>query len=308
MKSKRVVAEAPASSANLGCGFDTFAIALAGPKDRLTLAKAGSRVSLEVEGPKDMREQPATNVVSAVAMVMLSEHGIRSGVTMKLAKGVPVGIGLGSSAASSVATAVGIDRLFDLGLSQKELLGYAGVGERSASGTAHYDNVSASLMGGFVIVGWDHGCVRMEPPKSMALCLVTPRVKLPKEKTKYARSLLPKEVGLEQAVAVARAAGTLIHGFAAGNLDEIGDAMGVSLVDERRAVMVPAFQRVREAAISHGASGACISGAGPTVLAVCEKRVSGRVLRAMVREFRSRGVRSSGFVSRPGNGCRVVES
>jgi len=307
LKGKRVVVEAPASSANLGCGFDTFAIALAGPKDRLTLEKAGPHISLEVEGPKDLREEPATNVVSAVAMVMLSERRITSGVGMRLVKGVPVGIGLGSSAASSVATAAGIDRLFGLGLSQKELLGYAGVGERSASGTAHYDNVSASLMGGFVIVGGDHGCVRMEAPRSMALCLVTPQVKLPKEKTKFARSLLPEEVGLERAVAVARAAGTLVHGFAVGSIEEIGDAMGVSLVDDRRAAMVPAFQQVREAAVSHGAAGVCISGAGPTLLAVCERRVSGRVLRAMVKEFRGRGVKSSGFVSRPGSGCSVVE-
>jgi homoserine kinase len=307
LKNRRVVVDAPASSANLGCGFDTFAIALAGPRDRLTLQRANSHVSLEVKGPKELMDEPETNVVSAVAVVMMAEHRLKGGLSMRLAKGVPVGIGLGSSAASSVASAAGIDRLFGLGLSRKEILGYAGVGERSASGTAHYDNVAASLAGGFVVVGWDHGCVRMEPPRSMALCLVTPRVKLPKEKTRFARSLLPKEVRLERAVAVTRAAGMLVHGFAVGSLDEIGDAMAVSLVDDRRAVMVPGFKRVRQAAISHGASGVCISGAGPTLLAVCERRLSGGVLRAMVKEFRNCGVKSSGFACRPGNGCRIVE-
>lgn len=307
MKGKRVVVEAPASSANLGCGFDTFAIALAGPKDRLVLEKAESQIKLEVRGPRELREEVWTNAVSAVTSVMMAEYRLRGGVSMRLVKGVPVGVGLGSSAASSVAAAVGINRLFGLGLSGREILGYAGVGEKAASGTAHYDNVAASLAGGFVVVGWDHSYVRMEPPKSMALCLVTPRLKLPKQKTKFARSLLSKNVRLERAVAVARAASMMVHGFAVGSIDEIGDAMSVSLVDDRRAVMVPGFERVRTAAISQGAAGVSISGAGPTLLAVCERRLSGTVLRAIIKEFRRRGVKSSGFVSRPGNGCRIIE-
>lgn len=307
MSRRRVAVDAPASSANLGCGFDTFAIALAGPRDRLTLEKSDSRVSLEVSGPGELRQQPETNLVSAVAMVMMAEHRLKGGVSMRLVKGVPAGIGLGSSAASSVATAAGMDRLFGLGLSGREILGYAGVGEKSASGTAHYDNVAASLAGGFVVVGWDHSYVRMEPPKSMALCLVTPRVELPREKTKFARSLLPRSVSLERAVAVTRAASMLVHGFAVGSLDEIGDAMSVSLVDDRRAVMVPGFESVRRAAISKGASGVCISGAGPTLLAVCKRSLAGGVLRSMVGEFRRRGVRSSGFATRTGRGCRIVE-
>jgi homoserine kinase len=307
MTSKRILVEAPASSANLGCGFDIFALALARPKDRLTLEKTRSGISLKVKGTKELTERPEANVVSAVASVMMAEHRLRGGVSMNLVKGVPVGQGLGSSAASSVAAAAGVDRLFRLGLTENELIGYAGVGEKAASGTAHYDNVAASLAGGFVVVRWDHSFVRMEPPNSMALCLVTPRVKLPKEKTKFARSLLPKEVRLERVVAVTRAASMMVHGFSAGSLDEIGDALEVSIVDDRRAAMVPGFARVRLAAISQGASGVCISGAGPTLLAVCERRLSGKVLRAMVRGFRARGVRSSGFVTRAGKGSRIVE-
>ena len=307
MRTRQVVVEAPASSANLGCGFDIFALAHAGPKDRLSLQKASSKISLEIAGPKEMREEPWTNVVSAVAAVMLAEHRLAGGVSMKLVKGVPVGIGLGSSAASSVAAAVGIDRLFKLGLSGREILGYAGVGEKSASGTAHYDNVAASFAGGFVVVGWDHSFVRMSPPKSMGLCLVTPRLKLPKQKTKFARSLLPKDVPMERAVAVTRASSMMVHGFMSRSLDEIGDAMSASFVDDRRSVMIPGFERVRRAAIAKGAAGVCISGAGPTMLAVCERRLSGDVLKAMIKEFRARGVKSSGYVGRVGEGCRVVE-
>ncbi len=307
MKSRRVVVEAPASSANLGCGFDVFALALAAPRDRLTLERTESGISLQVKGTKELQKHPEANVVAAVASVMMGEHRLKGGVSMRLVKGVPVGQGLGSSAASSVAAAAGMNRLFRMGLSDKELISYAGVGEKAASGTAHYDNVAASLAGGFVVVRWDQSFVRMEPPKSMALCFVTPKVKLPKEKTKYARSLLPTEVHLERAVAVARAASMMVHGFARGNLAEIGDAMAVSLVDDRRALMVPGFERVRRSALSEGAVGACISGAGPTVLALCERPLSRDVLRTMIKEFRTRGVRSTGFVTRAGDGCRIIE-
>jgi homoserine kinase len=302
-----VTVEAPASSANLGCGFDVFALALAEPKDRLTLQRAQSRVSLTVSGSAQLAKEPKGNVAGAVATAIMAEHGVKCGVSMTLFKGVPVGAGLGSSAASSVAAAVGTNRLFRLGLREKEIIRFAGLGERLASGTAHYDNVAASLAGGFVIVRQGLDFAKLGPPKGMALCLVTPKVRLPKEKTKFARSLLPKEVTMERAVAVIRAAGTMVHGFAAGNLEEIGQAMEESLVDDRRAVMIPGLDDVRRAAVSHGAAGVCISGAGPTLLAVCPKLSGGRVLEEMEKAFRLAGIRSSGFTTVAGRGCRVIE-
>jgi len=304
---RRVVVEAPASSANLGCGFDVFALALGRPMDKLTLAKSESGLRLSVGGDRLLSEKPETNVVIPVARAMLTEYSRREGVTMSLTKGVPVGKGLGSSGASSVAAAVGIDRLFGLNLSDKEIVGFAGIGEKAASGAAHYDNVAASLAGGFVIVRENHDFVRMEPPKSMAACLVTPELKLPKDKTKFARSILPRRVPIEWATAVAGAAGMMAHGFAVGSLDEIGEAMTESLVDRERSSIIPGFEHVRRAAASHDAAGVSISGAGPTLLALCESRASRAVLRSMIRAFASEGVKSEGFVTRVGSGCRVLE-
>ncbi|MDV3243579.1 MAG: homoserine kinase [Nitrososphaerales archaeon] len=303
----RILVAAPASSANLGCGFDVFAVALRKPKDRLTLQRAQSGVSITVKGPERLPEKPKENVAGAVASAMMADYDVRGGISMTLEKGVPVGSGLGSSAASSVAAAVGTNALFRLGISKRDLIKYAGIGERVASGTAHYDNVAASLAGGFVVVGRDNDYVRMEPPASLALCLVTPVVDLPKEKTRFARSLLPAEVPLQKMVDVTRAASLMVHGFAVGSIEEIGAAMTVSLVDERRAPMIPGLEEVRRAAMSEGAAGLCISGAGPAVLAVCLRRSSDRVLGGMVRAFRLVGVESSGFVTGVGRGCVVIE-
>ncbi len=299
--------EAPASSANLGAGFDVFAVALKQPKDRLSLERAESGVTIAVTGLRGLHLLPKENVAGVVASAVMADHGVKGGVSMTLRKGVPVGVGLGSSAASSVAAVVGMDALFGLRLSSSDKIRYAGLGERAASGTAHYDNVAASLVGGFVVVGRDNDYVRMEPPASLALCLVTPVVELPKEKTRFARSLLPAEVPLQKMVDVTRAASQMVHGFAVGSVEEIGAAMTVSLVDERRASMIPGLEEVRKAAMSAGAAGLCISGAGPAVLAVCLRRSSDRVLGGMVTAFRLVGVESSGFVTGVGRGCVVIE-
>jgi homoserine kinase len=303
---ERVVVEAPASSANLGAGFDVFALALEKPWDRLTLQKGTGGVEISVKGAR-LPESPKKNVVGAVANAMMEGQGVKEGVSLSLRKGVPVGAGLGSSAASSVAAAVGVDTLFGLRLSQKELIEYAGVGERLASGTAHYDNVTASLVGGFVMAVGGKGFIRMEVPRSLSLCLVTPRLKLPDEKTKYARALLPKEVPLESMVAAVKAASVMVHGFASGSAEEIGVGMSGSLVDERRAVMIPGFEGVRRAAIECGGEGVCISGAGPTVLAVAKRGRTSRVLAAMVKAFADEGVKASGFITGVGGGCRIIE-
>lgn len=307
MKGNHVVVEAPASSANLGCGFDIFAVALRNPKDTLTLRPEQSGVSVTVRGAQLLTIKPTENVAGAVASAIMADYGVRGGISLLLKKGVPIGAGLGSSAASSVAAAVGTNALFKLGLSNKELIKYSGIGESVASGAAHYDNVTASLLGGFVVVGRDHDYVRMEPPAAMGLCLVTPGIELPREKTRFARSLLPKSVSLEMMVDISRAASLMVHGFANGSVEEIGAAMTTSLVDERRAEMVPGLDEVRKAATSQGAAGLCISGAGPSLLAVSPKRSSGRVLKAMVRAFRLVGVESSGFVTGIGQGCKVLE-
>lgn len=304
---QRIVVRAPASSANLGPGFDVFAIALKEPRDRLTLEHAKGGISLTVRGAADLPESPEQNVVEAVAAAIMADHRVKGGVSMVLTKGVPVGAGLGSSAASSVAAAVGVSSLFGLKLPQAEIIRYAGVGERLASGAAHYDNVTASYAGGFVIVTEGHGYVRIPPFSSLALCLVTPSVNLPEKKTKYARSLVPRTISMEQTVEVARAASLMVHGFAKGDIEEIGEAMAASPVDEARAKMVPRLGYAKKAALAAGAAGVCISGAGPTVLAVSEKRSSERVMKEMMGAFKRGRIDSRGFITGIGGGCRVIE-
>lgn len=303
---EKVTVEAPASSANLGAGFDVFAVALEKPKDRLTVERAGKGIKIVSEGLR-IATSSRRNVVAAVARAVIEGEDVKEGVSILIRKGVPIGAGLGSSAASSVATVVGIDTLFNLGLSREKQIEYAGIGEKVASGARHLDNVTASLLGGFVIISKSKGFRTMAPPPDLTLCLATPEIKLPVEKTKYARALLPKEVPLDELVSAVASASLMVHGFAFKIVEEIGSAMTSGYVDSKRTAMIPGFAGVRKSALDEGAAGVCISGAGPTVLAIAKREPSGKVLAAMKNAFENQGVKCSGFITRPGRGCRVID-
>ncbi len=310
---QKVVVEAPASSANLGPGFDVFAVALREPKDRLEIeaASAGKgRVTLKVGGVGDIGAG-RKNAVGAVVLSMMRKYSLNSDVSIRLTKGVPVGVGLGSSGASSAAAAVAMDSLFGLRMGVAELVAHAGEGERAASGEAHFDNVAASIAGGFVIVrpGERPEPIGFGPPKALALVVVTPRVTLPSRKTEYARSLVPSTVPTSSMVSNVARASTIVAGFAKGDVRMIGEGMEDAVVEVSRAKMIPGFMKVKKAAKEAGASGVCISGAGPSMISFVDRvRVNPRlVLDAMAEAFNAVGAKAEGFVTKVGEGAKLVE-
>ena len=311
---KRVVVEASASSANLGPGFDVFALALDAPRDRIEATVTPSKtfsVDVEVEGGPGIPSDPRRNSAAAVALSMARRRRIQGRLKFKVRKGVPIGVGLGSSGASSAAAAVAMNELFGLGMKMGELVYHAGAGERAASGAAHLDNVAASIAGGFVLVPSKPGAdpLTLEPPVRLSVIVVTPRVNLPGRKTAYARSLLPRKVGLEAAVRNVANASLMVAGFASGDIKTIGEGMEDAIVEPARLKMVPGFSVVKAAAIGSGASGFCISGAGPSVLALADRTKANpkKILESMVEAFRKKGLAATGFITKPGKGARVIE-
>ena len=313
---KKVTVEAPASSANLGPGFDVFALALASPNDMVTLRAeraAKPRVKIrQVYGPT-VPLVAAKNSAGTVCLAMAKDRGVNASITMEITKGVPTGLGMGSSGASAAAAAVSMNLLFEMEMSSDDLIYYAGKGEKAVSGTAHYDNVSASVLGGFVVVcasGERPIATRLDAPEKMSLCMVTPSVKLPERKTEYARSLLPTSVGLETLVSNIANASLMVSGFARRDIGMIGRGMDGRFVEEARKTMIPGYDSVKESALEAGASGVCISGAGPSVLAVVDRSKANPpgVLNAMVTRFRQSGMNANGFVTRVGEGAREVAS
>lgn len=308
----KIMVEAPATSANLGPGFDVLALALAGPIDRLQIDRDDSQsgLTLEVVSPWPVASSPSKNAAGAVATAIAKDFGVRSKVKMKLTKGVQVGVGLGSSAASSICAVKGMCACFDLKISEPEQLLYAAKGEEVSSGTGHFDNVSASLFGGVTVVrnGRELGVSKIRPPRNIAVCIATPAVSLPRRKTEFARSLLPRRVLLEEMSNNVSLAASLALGFERGDIDLIGRGMHDDIVEPARSKMVPGYEMAREGALGAGASGVCISGAGPSLLAVYDrKRANGkRILLGMKDGFSRAGVRSTGFETDIGDGARVV--
>lgn len=311
---KTVITEAPASSANLGPGFDVFAVALAGFKDRLELSVDPGRSGVEirqVSGAKVPLEA-SKNGAGAVALALSDAFGIRGGVVIRIWKNVPIGCGVGSSAASAAAAVVAMDEAFKLKLSKDEMAYFAGKGEEATSGTAHYDNVAASIMGGFVIIRKaEDGRPRLTGfavPRRMRFCIATPKVKLPDRKTEYARSILPKKVELGKMVENIAMASTMVSGFASGDIQLIGEGMRDVVIEEARKSLIPGYDRVRSGALKAGAEGVCISGAGPSMLAIADGEARGkRILAAMLKGFEGAGVKAVGFMSAASEGARVVD-
>ncbi|MFQ5969120.1 MAG: homoserine kinase [Nitrososphaerales archaeon] len=313
-KHRRVVASAPSSTANLGPGFDVFGLALDAFHDRVELEVVQTRsIQIEVHGEygSTIPLQTEANSAGLVITKMLEDYRSGIGLKIKVQKGVPAGFGLGSSAASASAAAIAFDSLFGLGLDKSSLVKYAAVGEIATAGSMHYDNVSASFFGGFVIVRTEPlNIVRIEPPKDLTLCLAIPTMEVPKKKTEVARSVLPDKVPLKQVVSNIANACTMVAGFMLKDTDMIGKAVKDVIIEPARAHLIPSYDEVRKKSLDAGALAVTISGAGPSVIAFMKdgKQSSERICKAMEEGFRVANLACKTVHCKASNGAELLES
>ena len=261
-----VTVHAPSSTANLGPGFDVFGLALDAFYDKITLSKAKiTSIKSNDSIPLDLER----NTSGMVIQYMKEKFEISDNVEIEIEKGVPVGYGMGSSAASAAATAVAFDKLFNLKLDSSKLVECAGVGEQASAGTIHYDNVAASVLGGFVIVQNTAPLktIMIEPPKDLRLCVVIPKIDTPEKKTQMSRSVIPNNVKFTDATENLAKAVSMVAGFARKDCKLIGDSIKDVIVEPARKHMIPGFDVSKKNAIKAGALGFTISGAGPAVIA-----------------------------------------
>ena len=167
---KSVTVRAPCSTANLGPGFDVFGMALDALYDNVVLTKKGK--GIVIVSSDNIPLSPSKNTAGLVVSSMKKKFKLKDGIEIKIKKNVPAGYGMGSSAASAAACAVGMNRLYNLKLTDAELVEFAGIGEKASAGTIHYDNVAASALGGFVIVKTKPlQVVKIQPPNDLILWL-----------------------------------------------------------------------------------------------------------------------------------------
>ena len=285
---------APATSANLGSGFDVFGVALERPADVVRLEKA-DRTTIEVTGAgaQYIPEDPEKNTVGAVA------EALEAPAHIEIDKGVRPASGLGSSAASAAAAAVGLNELYDRGRSREELVPIAAEGEAVVSGTAHADNVAPSIIGGFTIARED-GVTDIDASIPLVACL--PEIVV---STRDARRVVPETASVDQLVETVANAATLTAGMARDDPRLVGRGMADSVVTPSRAALIEGYDAVCTAAMAAGATGVTISGAGPTVIAACHAEDRRTVANAMLDAFDEREVDARAYQTRVGRGAEV---
>ncbi len=305
-----VRARAYASIANLGYGFDTFAVCVNAGWDEVELRLA-KRDSIEVTGggSRGIPKAIDGNTAGRALRGLLRQHGIEQRVRIRIRKGVPAGGGLGSSAASAAAAVFAANRLFGLGLTRTELVAYAAHGEIAAAGVAHADNVAAALLGGFVIVDpSDPARVhRLLPPGRLRFAIAMPRLRMT---TEEARRVLPRRVTLADYSLGCARAGRTVAALCAGDVAAFGASLEGAFTDRARGKLIPGFAEVQISARAAGAAGVALSGAGPAIMAVVDgMRVSpARVAAAMRDAFARAGVTADAIVARVASGARVSEA
>lgn len=306
-------AAAPCSTANLGPGYDVFGLALDAFEDKVKVSRASSdgegRISIK-NSDQAIPSTPESNSAGLVAKKMMQDFGISYNTEIEVTKGVPSGYGVGSSAASAAAAAMAFNTLYDLKIDKNRLVEYAAEGEVASAGTKHYDNVSASLLGGFVIcrIASDRlQFTRLEPPKDLVLVVAVPWLEVPKKKTEVARSVLPKVVPLKDVVHNISGAATIVAGFALKDVETITKGIDDAIIEPARKHLIPGYDSVKQNAISAGALAVTISGAGPSMIAFLKTSKNAKtVAAAMVKGFKETGIESRTFVCRASKGARLL--
>jgi len=304
-----VTVTAPSSTANLGPGFDVFGLALDAFYDQIKLSKKKTK-GVKIISNDAIPNNPDKNTAGLVAKAMLKKFKIKSGVEIEIKKGVPPGYGMGSSAASASATAIAFDKLFKLNLDPFSLVKFAGEGEKASAGSIHYDNVAASVLGGFVIVLTEDpfNIIKIDPPKNLRLCIAIPKIDVPEKKTKVSRSMIPKKIKISDGIKNLTYATAIVAGFMNKDPELIGSSIRDVIVEPVRKRMIPGFDHVKKNALAAGALGVTISGAGPSIIAFAKKSSNlQKICSSMEKGFSKANTNCQTIICKPTSGAKVIK-
>lgn len=299
----KITVRAPSSTANLGPGFDTFGLAIDAFYDEITLTKTKSGITIITDD--NVPTNPENNTAGLVVKNMKKKLKIKSGVEIQIIKGIPAGFGMGSSAGSAAATAVAFGKLFKIKLNSNQLVEFAGFGEKASAGTIHYDNVAASVLGGFVIVKTNPlDVITINSPMNLRMCVAVPKIDVPKKKTKVSRGVIPKKVKLTDAVLNLSNASAIVAGFMKNDPELIGKSIKDVIVEPARQHMIPGYDKVKQNALKAGAYGVTISGAGPSVIAFSKNSFDlKKISIAMSKGFKTANIECQTIICKPSKGA-----
>lgn len=307
---KEIKIFAPATVANVSCGFDALGLALENQGDEMIFRRTASKeLKITHISGADLPYDIDKNLVGIVAKTMLTEQNANFGLEIEIYKGFMPGSGLGSSAASASGTAFAVNELLGKPYDNLQLTEFAMLGEEAVSGSKFADNVAAVLYGGFVLIrGYEPlDIVSLPVPNDLYITALHPEIEV---KTSEARALLPKEIPLKSAIAQWANVGGLVAGLCTNNYELISRSLQDVIVEPHRKKLIPHFDEVKQAALDAGALGAGISGSGPTIFALSKNETTANAVFEKIKEvYKPKGIDHSIFNSKINTeGVKIIET
>ena len=299
----------PATVANISCGFDILGLCLDTVGDEMVVREVAEKgVKITHIIGQDLPFETKNNVAGVAALALLDNIETTVGFEIEIYKNIKPGSGIGSSAASAAGAVFAINELLGKPFSAEELILFAMQGEKLASGSAHADNVSPALLGGFTLVRSYEPLevLKIDTPTELYVTIIHPQIEL---KTSVSRAVLKNQVPLNKMVKQMGNFGGLISGLYTSNYDLISRSLHDEIIEPNRSVLIPEFNQVKKSALNAGALGVGISGSGPSIFALCRgKGIATKVGRVMSEIYDKTHIEYDIHVSKINQqGVRVLE-
>ena len=299
---------APATTSNIGAGFDIFGIALHEPFDIIEGRRIDSGMVIsEITGPgsEGIPKDPAENSVTIAASEVLKKAGADFGIEIRIKKGIRPCSGIGSSGAAAAGGAYLAHVMTGEKLPIEDVVYCAAKAEGHTSGGIHADNVAPCIMGGFTIIrSYDPFEVfSIKPPEDLGIVAVLPDVMVA---TADSRKVLPKMVEVRDLVYHVGQATSLVHALHMGDMDLIGRSIGDAVFEPARTKLVPHLKEAEKAAMENGAIASFLGGSGPSIITFFKKSEGNgqRIADAIGKIFKDSGMHCDIWVTTWGTGCR----
>jgi len=276
---------APATVANLSCGFDVLGCCLDNVGDEMIIKKNDLhklRIT-KLEG-QDLPLEVDQNVAGVAVKAMLEKLQSNEGFDIEIYKKIKAGSGIGSSAASSAGAVFAVNKLLGAPLKNIELIPFAMEGERLASGNAHADNVAPALLGGFTLVKSYEPLevLSLPSPEELNVVILHPQIEV---KTKDSRAIIKRNISLNKAVSQWGNLGALVSALYTNDYELLGRSLKDEIVEPIRSILIPYFDEIKTISLESGALGFGISGSGPSVYAMCRGKENAEKVKSSIAQF-----------------------
>lgn len=281
---KKVSVLAPATVANLVCGFDILGLCLHDPNDLMEVRLLDeAKVVIQSADGYPLPLDPAMNTAGAPLVEMLNEIEPNIGFEVIIHKRIKPGSGIGSSAASAAGAVVAANHLLGNRFSNQDLVRFAMFGEKVATGVKHADNIAPCIYGGITLIRSIHPLdIVSIPSPDLYVTIVHPQIEV---RTKDARQILRKEVLLKDAIKQWGNIAGLVAGFIQNDLSLIGRSLEDVIIEPVRSILIPGFDDVKSKCKEAGALGGGISGSGPSIFMLSEDEATAKRVEVVMKDI-----------------------